>query len=67
MNPYRPTLPGPLAAGLGTWAATGRPARTATVTFDPRLAAWLVNAAAKRSALIYVVKRGRPSLTVTLV
>lgn len=66
MPDYRPAAPGVVVAALGTWTAPGLPARTATLTFDVRLATWLVNLAAKRGTLRYQVNNGKPPATIQL-
>jgi hypothetical protein len=67
VHAYRPASAAPLVLLLGTWKATAQPDRTATITMDPRLWAWLINQAAKRAALSYQVNEGNPPVTVQLV
>jgi len=66
MPTYRPASPGPVTIPLGSWTAPPLPARTAQLIIDPRLMTWLVNQAARRAALRYVVNEGTPPLTIIL-
>jgi hypothetical protein len=66
MPTYRPASPDPLILSLGTWSAPLLPDKTVTLTIDPRIFTWLVNQAAHRTGLFYVVAQGKPPITVTL-
>lgn len=63
---YHPASNDPVTIPLGSWTAPPLPARTAQLVIDPRLMTWLVNQAARRVSLRYVVNQGTPPLTVIL-
>lgn len=66
MSAYRPFLLTPLVLAAGTWSRPAYPDRVVTVSFDPRLLAWLVNQAARRASLHYEVNLGQPPLACDL-
>lgn len=66
MATLRPSVPDPLALGLGTWT-DGSVSYTASVRVDPRLFAWLVRGAQRRSSKTYQINEGKPPVLVTLV
>lgn len=39
---------------------------SATIRIDPKLFAWLVNGAARRSSKVYLINEGTPPVRVTL-
>jgi hypothetical protein len=61
-----PVSPGQLALSLGNWSAVGVDAQAAQLDIDPRLFAWLVNAAWRRSSKTYKINEGSPPVKVTL-
>lgn len=66
MNSYRPSTSDPVVVTGGVWRATGKPDRTVTLSFDPRLLEWFVNQAARRPSLTYEVANGKPPAKVQL-
>lgn len=66
MSNYRPANPDPVSFGAGIWVASGKPSRTVTVSFDPRLLTWYVRQAERRSSKQYKVAYGKPETTITL-
>lgn len=66
MGDYHPISSAPVTFSAGVWKAPLRPNRTVTVSFDPRLLAWLVRQAARRESLAYSIAQGKPPITITL-
>ncbi|HUD74479.1 MAG TPA: hypothetical protein VMQ76_05350 [Terracidiphilus sp.] len=62
MPDYRPAFTGPVILEAGVWAAPPLPDRNVRITLDPRIYRWLVNQAAKRTSLTYVIKQGTPPI-----
>jgi len=61
-----PVLPDQLTLSLGRWSAPGVDAQDAVIQVDPRLFAWLVNGAWRRSSKTYQINEGNPPVKVTL-
>jgi len=66
MPKLHPVLPDQLALSLGRWSAPGVDAQDAEIKVDPRLFAWLVNGAWRRSSKTYKINEGNPPVQVTL-
>lgn len=65
MTALRPSVPDALTLGLGDWT-DGSVTYTASVRVDPRLFAWLVRGAQRRSSKTYQINEGKPPVLVTL-
>ena len=66
MTALRPSVPDALTLSLGSWT-DGSVTYTAAVRMDPRLFAWLVRGAQRRSSKTYQINEGKPPVLVTLV
>ena len=62
----RPIYPGALSFDLGNWVAANGDTYHVSVQADNRLCTWLVNQAARRESLEYVIKLGKPPVKATL-
>ena len=62
----RPLYPGALSFDLGNWAAQNGDSYHVEIQADNRLCTWLVNQAARRQDLQYVIKLGKPPIKATL-
>jgi hypothetical protein len=67
VNALRPVSTEPLVLSLGDWRDRDGVTFAAAVQVDPRLFAWLVNGAARRSSKTYQINEGNPPVKVTLV
>ena len=66
MNALRPVSAEPLFLSLGGWRDKDGVTFTAALAIDPRLFAWLVNGAARRTSKRYQINEGKPPVTLTL-
>ena len=66
MTKLHPTSSEPLTLSIGQWTDGGSVTWSATIRIDPKLFAWLVNGAARRSSKTYQINEGNPPVKVTL-
>jgi len=66
MAHLRPSTQEPLTLTLGAWTDGTHFNYTAVMRIDPRLFAWLVNGAMRRSSKTYQIHEGTPPVLVTL-
>ena len=66
MPHLRPSSPDALTITLGGWTDGTNLTYTAVMRIDPRLFAWLVNGAVRRSSKTYQINEGKPPVLVTL-